>query len=100
MSIVHPPNVADIARTFAEAMEHESAARDLYFRQWGLTSELWLVTDAVDRETERQLRRSGRLLRHRFPEALIDLHVINRALIEDKDFDALIPEGAAHQRIH
>ena len=84
----------DLAAAYAGLVRQEFGPRELWFRQWGPVAQLWLVTETIDRETERRLTRIGRQLYSGFPETLIDFHLLNPRLLEEDDLRAFIPDGA------
>jgi hypothetical protein len=100
MTVLDQANAAGMAETFAEAVRGEPAARTLYFRQWGLVSEFWLVTDPIDLETERRLRQVSNLLYQKFQDALIDFQILNPEILGATEPEAFIPTGASQQMLH
>lgn len=100
MTVASQTSAYELAPRFAEFVRDEPSARVLYFRQWGLVSEFWLVTDPIDNATARRLRHASRLLRHAFPEALIDFRLLNPRKLGDTDPVSLIPAGTGRRTLH
>jgi hypothetical protein len=100
MVVSNVSNAADMARWLSHQVKEEPSVRELWFRQFGTISELWLVTVPTDLQTEQRLRRAGRLLHGKFPGALIDYQVLNRDLVSEAGLETLIPKDAECRRIH
>jgi hypothetical protein len=94
MAIVNSIHAADIVRRVAELVREEPSVRSLYYRQSGEVAEFWLLSEPIDRETERQVRQIRRTLFDKFPDALFEFHLINPRLSEGLDPPVLIPEDA------
>ena len=92
---VHNPATEDaVARTFAEAVRAESAARRLWVLVSGSTVELWLLTEPTHADTERRLYGASRLLYEAFPDTDIRVRVVNPRLFDTPEPEQLIPPGA------
>jgi hypothetical protein len=100
MAVTHFINASDMARLLVDAVQDEPAAKELWFRQIGLHSNFWLVIDTPDLEVERRLIRAGRVLYQTFPNAHIDVQVINRAYLRPPGISSQIPADADHRAIN
>jgi hypothetical protein len=96
MAVTHFINASDMAQLLVDAVRHEPAAKELWFRQLGLYSNFWLVIDTDDLDVERALRRADRVLYQTFPGALIDVMVINRAYLRPPRMSSQIPADAEY----
>lgn len=100
MAVTHFINASDMARLLVDAVQDEPAAKELWFRQIGLHSDFWLVIDTPDLEIERRLIHAGRVLYQTFPDALIDVQVINRTHLRPPGISSQIPADADHHPIN
>jgi hypothetical protein len=77
--VVARPCVAagDIGRTFAEIVEHDPAVRAIWVREHRGVCEIWLLTTDIDPEQERGLFAASRILHQQYPDALIQVHLMN-----------------------
>ena len=93
-------NARDIGQTFAEAVRGEPAVRQLCVRPYPGGVELWLVTAPIDPDKELALHAASRLLYERFPDAEIDVHIINERHYPHLDAARIIPTGAKPIPLH
>jgi hypothetical protein len=86
---------AGMVRQLAELVRNEPAVRSHYYLQIGDVDEFWLLTEPMDIETERRVRRIRRTIFDSFPDTLFEFHLINPRLSKDLDPSLRIPEDAA-----
>ncbi len=77
MAVADRAKLAEIGRTYAEAIRAEPAARQLWIDRHRDYFELWLVTDPIEADVEHRLYEAELVLHDRFPEAYIRFHVLN-----------------------
>jgi hypothetical protein len=93
MAVTDRTTLAEIAKTYAAAVQAEPAAKQLWARSHRDYIELWLVTELIEPEVERQLYGAESVIYDRFPDAYIRLHVLNPRYFEPFDLSNLLPPG-------
>ena len=94
MAIADQATLADVAKTYADAIREEGSARQLWASSHSDYFELWLVTEPIDADVERQLYTAELILYERFPEASLSVHVLNPRYFGDSDPAEMIPRDA------
>lgn len=97
---MEPKTTYDMARRFAAEIRGNPDAVELRYRFHRGVSQLWLVTAAVDFDEEEQFYELSHMLYGAFSEAAIDFHVVNQALFEPFDIDAIVPRDAEKFPLH
>jgi len=94
MAIADRATLADIAETYANAIREEAAAKRLWASSHRDYFELWLVTEPIDADTQRQLYTAELVLYDRFPDVFLSVHVLNPRHFGDSDPAEMIPPDA------
>lgn len=94
MAIADQLTAYDMGHTFAEAIRGEQAVRQLWVRRHRGYLELWLLTAPTEPEIERQLYAAGVDLQREFPDADIDLHILNPRYADERELAEMIPPDA------
>jgi hypothetical protein len=89
-----------IGQAFAHAARREPSARRLWVSVRRDVVSLWLLTEAVDMETERRLYLLLDSMAPVAPGALIRLHVLNPRHGEEADIRSVVPAEAAEVVLH
>lgn len=79
MVIVTPAGARELGATFAQAIQNEPLARELWMTTRPDGVHLWLLIDQADDEDERRLFGLLDILDERFPDADFQLHILNSA---------------------
>jgi hypothetical protein len=94
MAVTDRATLAEIGKTYAEAVRAEPAARQLWVDSHRDYFELWLVTEPIDTDVEDRLYEAELVLHDRFPEAYIRFHILNPRHFDPFEPADLIPPGA------
>jgi hypothetical protein len=94
MAVANRATLAEIGKTYAEAVRAEPAAKQLWVDHHRDYFELWLVTEPIDADIEYRLYEAELVLHDRFPDAYIRFHVLNPRYFDPFDPADLIPASA------
>lgn len=103
MAVLNPTDASKMAELFAAVIRSASVyggAIELWFRQRGKLSELWLVTEPIDFDREQHFYEASKVLYQRFPDTFIDFRVVNPMLFSPFDISAVIPADAECFPLH
>ena len=77
MAVTRQVDAQMIGRLYAESVHDLSFVRSVHVRETRNWLEVWVVTEPIDILDEEPLFEAGVNLRHRFPDAGIQVHVVN-----------------------
>lgn len=93
VAVTQHANPSKVARYFADLIAQNGAVRVLLVREGRSVVELWLVTDPIDRDCELTLYGAIGPLEDQFPDAEIELHLLNAAHFTINPLE-VVPAGA------